>query len=323
MTKYVCTTPLRTPNHAGISLCNLLVADYLSIMLCNSSGLTIGDLEPFVEAEDQYRLSPEDIFGLGCLLGEISIGLRPEIESIDQLWNIHDHLVSILDIVSRAGGYMERRTNMRASLGIPRWPTNDKCRIPGHLATSTTHIQEPASHEKKHSASLLYIKINHPSCHAIIAPLSTTRTPRSPSRTPITKVSPHAPFNWPLRFYQKALRYYPAHVAGYRYVKSSFLNTQYRKSHLTRPRLSSISSLPVPLLLPRYLAYRICVMSFWLFQSCPLPGVFGVKVSVAGWYAGLLFLGVWLLGDSIANGLRLQGGIMDIIAVTESGILVY
>ena len=120
ITEYGCTTPLQILNHAGTSVHNFLVADYLSIMLCNSSGLTIGDLEPFVEAEDQYRLSPEDIFGLGCLLGEISIGLRPEIESIDQLWNIHDHLVSILDIVSRAGGYMERRTNMRASLGIPR-----------------------------------------------------------------------------------------------------------------------------------------------------------------------------------------------------------
>ena len=48
-----------------------------------------------------------------------------------------------------------------------------------------------------------------------------------------------------------------------------------------------------------------------------------MKVSVEGWYVGLLFLGVWLLGGSIANGLRLQGGIMDIIAVTESGILIY
>ena len=98
------------------------------------------------------------------------------------------------------------------------------------------------------------------------------------------------------------------------------LNIQNRKSHLTRPRLSLISSLPVPLLPPRYLAYRTCVMSFWSFQSCPLLGVFGVKAWVAGWYVGLLFLGVWLLGGSIANESRLQGDIMmDIIAVTESG----
>ena len=44
-----------------------------------------------------------------------------------------------------------------------------------------------------------------------------------------------------------------------------------------------------------------------------------MKVSVEGWYVGLLFLGVWLLGGTIANEPKLQGAIMDIIAVTESG----
>lgn len=81
MTKYVYITPLRTPSHAGISLRNFLVADYLLIMLCNFSGLAIGDWELFIEAEDRHRLSPEDIFGLGCLVREISIGSRPEIDN--------------------------------------------------------------------------------------------------------------------------------------------------------------------------------------------------------------------------------------------------
>ena len=81
MTKYVYITPLRTPSHAGIRLRNFLVADYLLIMLCNFSGLAIGDLK-LLEAEDRHRLSPEDIFGLSCLVREISIGLRPEIDNI-------------------------------------------------------------------------------------------------------------------------------------------------------------------------------------------------------------------------------------------------
>ena len=77
--------------HADISTRNFLVADDLSIKLCDFSGSKIGDLEPFVEEEDRYRMSPwtarskmTDIFALGCLIYEISTGLRPYHEIDDE-----------------------------------------------------------------------------------------------------------------------------------------------------------------------------------------------------------------------------------------------
>lgn len=77
--------------HADISTRNFLVADDLSIKLCDFSGSKIGDLEPFVEEEDRYRVSPwtarstmTDIFALGCLIFEISTGLRPYNEIDDE-----------------------------------------------------------------------------------------------------------------------------------------------------------------------------------------------------------------------------------------------
>lgn len=70
--------------HADISARNFLVADDLSIKLCDFSGSGIGELEPFMEEEDRYRMSPysvrstkTDIFALGCLIFEVSTGLRP------------------------------------------------------------------------------------------------------------------------------------------------------------------------------------------------------------------------------------------------------
>jgi serine/threonine protein kinase len=70
--------------HADISPRNFLVADDLSIKLCDFAGSVIGDLEPLVEEEDRYRISPwsprnfkTDLFALGCLIYEISTGQRP------------------------------------------------------------------------------------------------------------------------------------------------------------------------------------------------------------------------------------------------------
>lgn len=44
--------------HADISARNFLVADDLSIKLCDFAGLAIGDGEAYVEEEDRYRLAP-------------------------------------------------------------------------------------------------------------------------------------------------------------------------------------------------------------------------------------------------------------------------
>ncbi|KAL4934734.1 kinase-like domain-containing protein [Aspergillus oleicola] len=70
--------------HADISPRNFLVADDLSIKLCDFAGSAIGDLPPLVEEEDRYRISPlsprnfkTDLFALGCLVYEISTGIRP------------------------------------------------------------------------------------------------------------------------------------------------------------------------------------------------------------------------------------------------------
>jgi serine/threonine protein kinase len=69
--------------HADISVRNFLVADDLSIRLCDISGSAIGNEEPFVE-EDHYRMSPNsarsikiDIFALGCPIFKITTDLLP------------------------------------------------------------------------------------------------------------------------------------------------------------------------------------------------------------------------------------------------------
>jgi serine/threonine protein kinase len=70
--------------HADISARNFLVADDLSIKLCDFSGSAIGESASLVEEEDRYRMAPDsprsnvtDIFALGCLIYEITTGLRP------------------------------------------------------------------------------------------------------------------------------------------------------------------------------------------------------------------------------------------------------
>lgn len=85
--------------HADISPRNFLVAEDLSIKLCDFAGSAIGDLRPLVEEEDRYRISPwsprsfkTDVFALGCLIYEISTGVRPyneidEHEEIERLYS--------------------------------------------------------------------------------------------------------------------------------------------------------------------------------------------------------------------------------------------
>ncbi|KAJ6003783.1 hypothetical protein N7540_011206 [Penicillium herquei] len=70
--------------HADISARNFLVADDLSIRLCDFSGSSIDNRPSLVEEEDRYRICPDaprstttDIFALGCLIFEIVTGIRP------------------------------------------------------------------------------------------------------------------------------------------------------------------------------------------------------------------------------------------------------
>ena len=70
--------------HADISARNFLVADDLSIKLCDFSGSAIGNQIPLVAEEDRYQMAPDsprstttDIFAFGCLIFEIVTGHRP------------------------------------------------------------------------------------------------------------------------------------------------------------------------------------------------------------------------------------------------------
>ncbi|KAF9883542.1 hypothetical protein FE257_003375 [Aspergillus nanangensis] len=85
--------------HADISPRNFLVADDLSIKLCDFAGSAIRDLRPLVEEEDRYRISPwtprtseTDLFALGCLIYEISTGSRPyeEIEDTEEVAKLYN-----------------------------------------------------------------------------------------------------------------------------------------------------------------------------------------------------------------------------------------
>ncbi|KAJ0414209.1 kinase-like protein [Aspergillus carlsbadensis] len=76
--------------HADISPRNFLVADDLSLVLCDFAGSITGELQALVEEEDRYRLSPlaprsyqTDLFALGCLIYEICTGSRPYEEIVD------------------------------------------------------------------------------------------------------------------------------------------------------------------------------------------------------------------------------------------------
>lgn len=70
--------------HSDISARNFLVADDLSIKLCDFAGSSINDLKSLVAEESAYHsfpLSPRtfktDLFALGSLIYEISTGIRP------------------------------------------------------------------------------------------------------------------------------------------------------------------------------------------------------------------------------------------------------
>lgn len=79
--------------HSDISPRNFLVADDLSIQLCDFAGSKINDLDSLVEEETRYRLpsrfrnTTTDIFALGSFIYEVSTGSRPfaDIEDDDQI----------------------------------------------------------------------------------------------------------------------------------------------------------------------------------------------------------------------------------------------
>ncbi|KAJ5783774.1 uncharacterized protein N7518_009451 [Penicillium psychrosexuale] len=84
--------------HCDISPRNFLVADDLSIKLCDFAGSVISDMEAYVEEEDRYRLAPwtprsfkTDLFALGCLIYELSGGTRPydEIEDVKEVARLY------------------------------------------------------------------------------------------------------------------------------------------------------------------------------------------------------------------------------------------
>lgn len=70
--------------HADISPRNFLVAEDLSIKLCDLAGSAIGDLRALVGEEDRYNASSwtprtlqTDLFALSSMIYEISTGRRP------------------------------------------------------------------------------------------------------------------------------------------------------------------------------------------------------------------------------------------------------
>lgn len=84
--------------HADISPRNFLVAEDLLIKLCDFARSVIGNLKPLVEEEDRYRISPwsprtfkTDLFALGCLIYEISTGVRPynEIDDHEEIERLY------------------------------------------------------------------------------------------------------------------------------------------------------------------------------------------------------------------------------------------
>ncbi|KAJ5706623.1 hypothetical protein N7488_006424 [Penicillium malachiteum] len=90
--------------HADISARNFLVADGLSIKMCDFCGSSINGLPTLVGEEPRYcmawgtpRSVTTDIFALGCLIFEITTGLRPydeipdeELEEINRRYNAGD-----------------------------------------------------------------------------------------------------------------------------------------------------------------------------------------------------------------------------------------
>ncbi|KAE8155039.1 kinase-like domain-containing protein [Aspergillus avenaceus] len=81
--------------HGDISARNFLVADNLSIKLCNFTGSGINSIPLLITEEDRYRKSPDaprtfqtDLFALGCLIFEIVTGSRPFEDVGDEDWEV-------------------------------------------------------------------------------------------------------------------------------------------------------------------------------------------------------------------------------------------
>lgn len=93
--------------HADISSRNFLVANDLSIRLCDFAGSRINGLDSLVEEETRYRLPSStsrtittDIFALGSFIYEVSTGLRPfdEIDDEDDIERMFaEHVFPCLD----------------------------------------------------------------------------------------------------------------------------------------------------------------------------------------------------------------------------------
>ncbi|KAL4880290.1 kinase-like domain-containing protein [Aspergillus karnatakaensis] len=81
--------------YGDISARNFLVADDLSIKLCDFAGSGIGDAPAFISEGDRYRKALDeprsvqtDLFALGCLIFEIVVGERPYEEIGDEDWEV-------------------------------------------------------------------------------------------------------------------------------------------------------------------------------------------------------------------------------------------
>ncbi|PYI25866.1 kinase-like protein [Aspergillus indologenus CBS 114.80] len=79
--------------HADISPRNVLIADDLTLQLCDFGGSGFQDLPSIAEEEDHYRIFPgtprsfqTDVYALGCLMYEIAVGTKPYAEIDDENW---------------------------------------------------------------------------------------------------------------------------------------------------------------------------------------------------------------------------------------------
>ncbi|KAJ6007426.1 hypothetical protein N7540_011402 [Penicillium herquei] len=101
--------------HADISARNFLVADDMSIKMCDFCGSSINGLPSLVGEETRYcmawgtpRSVTTDIFALGSLIFEITTGLRPYDEIPDEEWEEVNRRYNAQEFPSLEGNSYER-----------------------------------------------------------------------------------------------------------------------------------------------------------------------------------------------------------------------